>query len=128
MERKSIGVYKTNDLFLSIGLYNNDRIYVGLDTIDESFDDITVNLTDLCLPSDDYVFLNGNLDDELIDFLNKKNIIGETIETYRYNNGRFYMVSLNHDTLKEYSPDDYKQYEELKYGIDKQNEDIENER
>lgn len=128
MNRKSIGVYKTNDLLLSVGIYNNDRIYVGLDTIDEPFDDITVNLTDLCLPSDDYVFLNGNLDDELIDFLNKKNIIGETIETYRYNNGRFYMVSLNHDALKEYSPDDYKQYEELKYGIHKQNEDIENAR
>lgn len=128
MDRESIGIYKGNNLFLSVGIYNNDRIYVGLDLIDEPFDDITVNLTDLCLPSDNYTFVNGNLDNELIDFLNDKGIIGEPLETYKYNNGRYYMVSLNHELLKKYSPEDYKQYEELKYEKIKQDNEFDNNR
>ncbi len=128
MNRKSIGIYKGNDLFLSVGIYNNDRIYVGLDLIDEPFDDITVNLTDLYLPSDNYVFMNGNLDNELISFLNDKGIIGEPIETYKYNNGKYYMVSLNHELLKKCSPEDYKQYEELKYREINQDNNLNNDR
>ena len=125
MKKKCIGNYEGYDLFLTISRYNNNnRLYVGLDTYDGMYDDLTVNLSDLYLPSNDYIFLNGDIDNKFKEFLKEKNIIGDTIETYKYNMGHYDMVMINHELLKQYSPDEYKEYENYKLENCKENDDL----
>ena len=39
--------------------------------------------------------------------------IGETIETYQYNMGKYDMVQVDFDVLKEYDSDGFKEYEKI---------------
>lgn len=110
--KKTIGNFKGDDLYLTIASYlNNNRIYVGVDTVEESYSDLTINLPDMMLPDEDYIFVNGDMTSDLRNFLEKKDIIGETIYTYPYNMGKYDMVKVNFDKLKEYDPDGFKSYE-----------------
>ena len=55
---KPIGVFNNEELFLRIAKYsNNNRIYLGIDTKDEPYADITINLPDLMVPSKEFCIL-----------------------------------------------------------------------
>ena len=110
--KKSIGNFKGDNLYLTIASYqNNKRIYVAVETEDELYADITINLSDMMLPDDDYIFVNGDMTKDLRNFLEEKNIIGETFTTVPYNMGSYDMAKVDFDILKEYDPDGFKEYE-----------------
>ena len=112
--KKSIGNYNGDSLYLTIASYqNNGRIYLAVETEDELYADITINLSDMMLPDDNYIFVNGDMTRELRDFLEEKGIIGETIETYQYNMGKYDMVQVDFDVLKEYDSYGFKEYEKI---------------
>ena len=56
--KKSIGKYDNQDMFLTIANYrNNGRIYIALENEDSDlYADVTINLSDMLLPDDDYKF------------------------------------------------------------------------
>lgn len=110
--KKSLGKYNNEDLYLIIASYrNNNRIYLAVETKDELYADITINLSDMMLPDADYIFVNGDTSKELRNWLEEKNIISEPLETYQYNMGRYDMVKVDFDILKEYDPDGFAEYE-----------------
>lgn len=109
--KKSIGNYNGEDLYLRIASYqNNGRIFIGIDTEEESYSDLTINLSDAMLPDDDYIFINGDMTNELRSFLEEKNIIGDVFTTIQYNMGRYDMVKVDFDVLKEYDPEGFNKY------------------
>jgi len=113
--KESIGNFKGDNLYLTVASYqNNKRIYVGVDTEEESYADLTINLTDLMIPDEDYIFVNGDMTRDLRNFLEEKGIISESIETYQYNMGKYDMVQVDFDLLKQYDPDGFKDFEKTK--------------
>lgn len=109
--KKSIGKYDDQELYLVVASYqNNNRIYLGVDTEDGSYADITINLPDMLLPSEDYIFVNSDMTKELRNFLNKKGIIGETYTTIQYNMGRYDMAKIDLDLIKEYDSEGFEKY------------------
>ena len=110
--KESIGKFKDDNLYLTIASYrNNKRIYIAIDTEEELYADVTINLPDMILPDDDYIFVNGDISKDLRKFLEDKGFISEPIETYQYNMGRYDMVQVNFDLLKEYDPEGFKDFE-----------------
>lgn len=113
--KESIGNFKGDNLYLTVASYqNNKRIYVGVDTEEESYANLTINLTDLMIPDEDYIFVNGDMTRDLRNFLEEKGIISESIETYQYNMGKYDMVQVDFDLLKQYDPDGFKDFKETK--------------
>ena len=48
--KKLIGNYKGDNLYLTIASYqNNNRIYIGVETEEELYADVTINLSDMYL-------------------------------------------------------------------------------
>lgn len=112
--KKAIGKYKNNNLYLTIDSYqNNNRIYIGIETKNGLYADITINLTNMLLP-DNYIFVNNDISSDLRKFLEEKGIIGKTIETYQYNMGRYDMVNINFDLLKGYDKEGFNLYKKDK--------------
>ena len=110
--KKPIGKYNDENLYLQIASYqNNRRIYLAVETEDELYADITINLSDMLIPDDDYIFVNSDMTTELRNFLEKKKIIGDTIETYQYNMGRYDMAKVDFNLLKEYDPEGFEEFE-----------------
>jgi len=117
--KKLIGNYKGDNLYLIISSYkNNGRIYLGVETEEELYDDITINLLDKQLYSNDTVFINGNMTNDMRRFLEKNGIIGETIDVVQYNMGRYDLVKVDFDKLKQYDPYGFKQYEKYKKSLE----------
>ncbi len=111
--KKSIGTFDNQELYLIVASYrNNNRIYLAVETEEEGlYADITINLPDMMLPDDDYIFVNGDMTRELRNFLEEQGIIGETLETYQYNMGKYDMAKIDLDLIKKYDPDGFKEYE-----------------
>ena len=66
---KSIGVFNDEELYLRISKYNNNkRIYIGLETKEEPYADLTINLPELMIPSREFVFVIGDISNELKNF------------------------------------------------------------
>ena len=106
---KSIGVFDGDELYLRISKYrNNNRIYIGIETKEEPYADLTINLPDMMIPSREYVFVSGDISEELKDFLKEKGLILDTFGTYQYNYGRYDMVEINFEKLKELNPKEFK--------------------
>ena len=83
---KPIGVFNNEELYLRISKYrNNNRIYIGIETKDEPYADLTINLPDMMISSREYVFVSGDISEELKDFLKEKGLILDTFGTYQYN-------------------------------------------
>lgn len=113
--KKEIGIYNGENLYLTIASYrNNNRIYLAVETEEDLYADITINLSDMMIPDDNYIFVNDDMTKELRTFLEKNKIIGETIEKYQYNMGRYDMVEVDFDLLKEYDPEGFKDYNKNK--------------
>lgn len=106
---KPIGVFNNEELYLRISKYrNNNRIYIGLETKEEPYADLTINLPDMMIPSREFVFISGDISNDLKDFLKEKGLILETFGTYQYNYGRYDMVEINFEKLKELNPQEFK--------------------
>ena len=121
--KKLIGNFKGNNLYLAIASYqNNNRIYIGVETEEEMYADVTINLSDKILPDDNYIFVSNDMTRELRSFLKEKEIIGETLTTIPYNMGRYDMVKVNFDILKEY---DYKGFDEFSKSLKLENRNLE---
>ena len=106
--KKELFKYNDKDLYLTVAKYsNNGRMYLGLDCDEGLYDDITINLTDMMLPSEDYAFINSDIGEDLKQLLVDKKIMSEPIDTMQYNMGRYDLVRLYHDVIKEYDPEGY---------------------
>ena len=118
--KKSIGKFDNQDMFLTIANYrNNGRIYIALENEDNDlYADVTINLSDMLLPDDDYIFVNNDMTRELRNFLEEKKIIGETVFTNKYNMGHYDMVQVDFDLLKEYDPEGFEKFEDYKNNTD----------
>ena len=56
--KKSVGVYNGTNLYLTVGTYfDNGRIYLGLETEDELYADITINLSDRLIEDDNCIVI-----------------------------------------------------------------------
>ena len=109
--KKLIGNFKGNNLYLTIASYrNNNRIYIGIETDEELYANVTINLPDMMLPDDDYIFVNGDMTRELKKFLEEKQIIGETLTTIQYNTGKYDIAKIDFNILKEYDPKGVNEY------------------
>ena len=118
--KKLIGNYKGDNLYLTIASYqNNNRIYIGVETEEELYADVTINLSDMYLLDDDYIFVNGDMTKDLRNFLEEKNIIGETFTTIQYNMGRYDMAKVDFKILKEYDSKGFKEYEKYNESVNK---------
>ena len=118
--KKLIGNFKGDNLYLTIASYqNNNRIYIGVETEEELYADVTINLSDAYLLDDDYIFVNSDMTEDLRYFLEEKNIIGETFSTIQYNMGKYDMVKIDFDILKEYDFEGFKEYEKYNKYINK---------
>lgn len=93
-----------NRYYLSVARYAcNDRLYIGIiDQIDDLISDITVNLTDVKIKSNNQIFLSGDVLDEIKFKLIEKGIISEISDTQKYNMGEYQIAYVNLDILKEY--------------------------
>ncbi len=120
--KKSIGKFDNQELFLVVASYqNNNRIYLAVETKEEGlYADITINLSDMLLPGKNYIFVSSDMSKELRKFLEDKGIIGETLETYQYNMGRYDMAKIDLDLIKEYDPEGFKQIEKNKSKDDRE--------
>ena len=114
--KKCIGTFNNEELYLVVASYrNNNRIYLAVENKDEDlYADITINLPDMALPSNDYIFVNADMTKGLRNFLEEKGIIGDTLETYQYNMGRYDMARIDRKLLREYNPEGFKEIEKNK--------------
>lgn len=118
--KKLIGNYKGDNLYLTIASYqNNNRIYIGVETEKELYADVTINLSDMMPLDDDYIFVNGDMTKDLRNFLEEKQIIGETFTTIQYNMGRYDMAKVDFDILKEYDPKGFNEFEKYNESANK---------
>lgn len=118
--KKLIGNYKGDNLYLTIASYqNNNRIYIGVETEEELYADVTINLSDMYLLDDDYIFVNDDMSKYLRNFLEEKNIIGEIYMTIQYNIGRYDMAKVDFNILKEYDSKGLKEYEKYNESVNK---------
>ena len=93
------------DCYLNIDRYQyNNRLYLGLETDEELFCDITINLPELSLDGDGTIFLNDDLPREVREQLEKNGILSNYLYSVNYNYGRYDCYSVNLDKLKYYDP------------------------
>lgn len=109
MNKKSLGKYNDNELYLTVAKYgNNDRVYLGLEDEEGLYADITINLSDALIETGNTIFLSSHVDNDLQEFLIEKGIIEEPYNVIQYNMGRYPVTRFNMDKVKEYDPDGFK--------------------
>ncbi len=102
---------ETYDCYLNIGEYPyNHRLYLGLYTEEEPFDDITINLPGYSLFERDNVFINGDMSTEVKNQLIEYGILAEYLYTINYNMGKYDCYRVDLEKLKYYNPDGYNKY------------------
>ncbi len=111
MSKKMIN-YNSTELYLDVGnYYNNSRMYIGLvDKYGNSWDDITINLNNMCLTQKNNIFLNSDLSNDLVKKLIEIGLIGENLKTINYNFGTYFKAKVSLKKLKEYDPNGYKTF------------------
>lgn len=96
--------YNDRDLYLYKSKYaNNDRIYLGLaDKEGNLWGDITINLSDLLIEDDNYVFISGDLPTDLKEKIYDTGVFIDLYFTQKYNMGKYDKAMVNTTKLKEY--------------------------
>lgn len=113
--KKPIGVYNNQNMYLTISSYrNNGRLGLLLDTEEENYCDITINLSDYPIQDDNVIFLQSYISDELEKFLVDNNVINEPDLSVPYNMGMYKCSTVDFDKIKEYDPEGYKEFEKIK--------------
>lgn len=107
------------DCYLNIGRYqNNNRLYLGLDTKEEPFSDITINLPEYPCVDDYTIFVNGDVSTDVKKQLEKCGILSTYLYSVNYNLGNYDCYSVNMEKLKYYDPVGFEKAN-LKIYIDK---------
>ena len=115
MKQKTIN-FKGEKIYLKIGRYINERIGILADcTSGEAYCDVTINLPELKIFSYNEVFINAEckssgLENKLMEI----GIIKDVVQEVQYNYGRYDLVRIDLEKLKEYDPKGFEKY------IDKQ--------
>lgn len=110
--KKPVGVYNGTNLYLTISSYlDNGRIYLGLETEEELYADITINLSDRLIEDDNCIFISGHVYNDLQDFLIEKEIIEEPYNVMQYNMGKYNCSRVNFEKIKEYDPEGFENFE-----------------
>lgn len=108
---KSIGVFDNQELYLDISSYINGRLYLALNSIEEPYSDITINLPESTLPNNT-IFLTNDMSSELKSFLKEKNIIGDTLYLEPYGKSEYEVAFVDFEILKEYNLEGFKEYDD----------------
>ena len=82
---------------------NNNRLYLGLETEDELFSDITINLPEYPL-TDDTIFVSGDMTKEVKQQIEKCGILSNYLYSVQYNMGNYDCYSISLEKLKYYDP------------------------
>lgn len=95
-------------LYLTSSNYsNNGRIYLGLLWFDENsgdyelWDDLTINLSDFMVESDNVIFINNDISDYVLEQLEEIGLL-TYLDTMVYNYGRYKKYYLDRDVMREY--------------------------
>ncbi len=108
--RKTIEFDK-NKLYVQIACYeNNNRIYIGLNTKDDYYCDLTINL-DREIISEEYVYIDSLATEiGLVDVMKEKGLIKDVIGTINYNMGEYQYAKIDIEKLKEFDEQGYTEY------------------
>ena len=111
MRQKAIK-FDGDKIYIKVGKYINDRIGILANSVSgEPYGNITINLPDKAILNYDEVFINSEckssgLEDKLIEI----GIIKDIIEEVRYNYGKYDLVRIDFEKIKEYDPVGFKKY------------------
>ena len=108
MEKETIKIKlfdKEYDCYLNIARYqNNNRLYLGLDTKDDSFSDITINLSDEPCLYNSTIFVNRDMPNEVKKQLENHEILSTYLYTVDYNMGDYDCYMVDMERLHYYDP------------------------
>jgi len=109
MSKKIIN-YNSKELYLEVGnYYGNGRMYLGLvDKDGNNWNDITINLKNLHSIQKNTIFLNSDLNDNLIKKLIEIELINKDLKIVNYNLGTYFKARVSLKKVKEYDPNGYK--------------------
>lgn len=112
IEQRKIFKFNDEELYINIGNYlNNRRLAIDCETINEPFSDITINLTDASISSDNESYIdNFTKEIGLEQALIEEGIIEEVICKRKYNYGEYDLVKFNLNKLKEYDEKGYYEF------------------
>lgn len=105
--KKPIAKINNKKIYFDINNYENDKsLYLGLvDDKGKLYDELTINFKDMQHIAVDYVYLNNNISDGLIDYLKDKKIFSDTLTYKKYNLESYELVKVNLDELRYYDND-----------------------
>lgn len=103
--------YDNYNLYFELGTYNyGGALFIGMITEDEeSFCDLTINITDYMFELDNEVIINGDISEELIETLED---LGILIDTYKFaysGFGKYKVMIFNEEIAKDYVKNDYRE-------------------
>lgn len=107
--------YYDRDLYLTKNTYlNNGRLYLGLECIEgeelggrvaytgmELYGDITINLPDQMIESDNIIFADNDLSQDVTSMLEEIGLL-TYLDTIQYNYGRYKKYLVDTKVMKEY--------------------------
>lgn len=102
--RKKFDTDLNNDYYLNVAQYvNNNRLYIGISNqVDDLVTDITINLPDVEIESNNQIFLSADIQDDIKVKLIDKGIISKIDTTQKYNMGEYQIAYIDFDALKKY--------------------------
>lgn len=111
MENKKPFIFNGQELFFNIGTYNNNRLAITCDTIEEPYSDITINLPNIFIDMINEAHLDPTIKSVgLQDALLEMGIIEKVISSDKYNMGIYDFAKFNFEKLKEYDPKGFEQF------------------
>ena len=111
MRQKTIK-FDGDKIYIKVGKYINDRIGILANSVSgEPYGNITINLPDKTILNYNEVFIDSDckssgLEEKLIEI----GIIKDIIEEVRYNYGKYDLVIIDFEKIKEYDPVGFKKY------------------
>lgn len=104
-----------DNFYLMVSSYrDNKRLFLGIETDKDFWDDITINLPDVDSYLENAVFINSSLSKDTMNQLKKAGIIEDYIYTQPYNMGSYDCCLVNFEKIKEYDPKGFKEFENYK--------------
>lgn len=91
--------------YLNIGRYQyNNMLYLALETEEDLFCDITINLPEYMVDGDSSIYVNEDLPLSVKNKLKEIGILSNFLYSVNYNMGRYDCYSTNLNKLKYYDP------------------------
>lgn len=103
--------FKNEELYLKIGIYPNNRIAIICETEEDEYCDITINLPNCSIESVNHCYIDSFTKEiGLEECLIKNGIIKNILDVESYNMGKYDLVELDMDKLKEYDFEGFDYY------------------